>query len=293
MQIQNEIMKRSKLELLRKKTKDFFTNFQFKISFEKFGLEIKRSERRSVMQTLFREKLADIWKNLDENCQGIILLIDEAEIVEAVQGALMFLREVFSRLGEEKCSYMLVLSGKMAFPEQMTEKFSPLARFFHPLPLHNFSREESDLLLKKKLEHTDVNSTEPFLQKICEESEGHPYVLVAMAFVIFENLPERDNTITLEHYQAIKPKITTYLNTDYFGVMFRKSSPVGRLILITIAKLNGEATFSEITQSIKKSKGAISPIMPKLVEQGSIERLDRGRYKIFHSLYKEYLLTAE
>lgn len=293
MQIQNEIMRRSKLELLKRKTRDFFTDFHFKISYEQFGFELKRGGKRSVLQSLFREKLSEIWKNLEGNCKGVVILIDEAEIIESVTGALMFLREVFSRLGEEKSSYMLVLSGKLAFPDQMTEKFSPLARFFHPVPLYNFSKQEADLLLRTKLKQTKIKPTEDFLQRIYEESEGHPYVLVAIAFVIYDNLPEKNSAITLEHYQAIKPKITSYLNADYFGVMYRKLSPTARLILQQIAKLDGETTFSELSENLKKSKGAISPILPKLVEQGSLVKLERGRYKIFHTLYKEYLLTAE
>lgn len=292
-QIQNEIIKRSKLELLKKNAIDFFGKFQFKISYEQFGLEIKRKERRSILQSLFREKLFDIWKNLENSCPAVLLMIDEAEIIEAVPGTLMFLREVFSRLGEEKCAYMLVLSGKLAFPEQMTEKFSPLARFFHPIPLHNLSKQESILLMRTKLKSTSIKADDSLLGKLYEESEGHPYVLVAIAYVLYENLPEKNTIITIKHYDAIKPKITSYLNIDYFGVMYKKIRPTGKLILKQIAKLGGEATFSEIIKSVKKSKGAISPVILELIEQGSLVRLERGRYKIFHALYKEYILSAE
>ncbi len=293
MQIQNEVIKRSKLELLKKKAIEFFGKFQFKISYERFGLEIKRKEKHLILQSLFREKLFDIWKNLENSCPAVLLMVDEAEVIEAVPGVLMFLREVFSRLGEEKCGYMLVLSGKLEFPEQMTEKFSPLARFFHPIPLSNFSKQESAFLVKTKLNSTNIKADEPLLGKLYEESEGHPYVLVAMAYALYENLPEKDNAIALKHYDAIKPTIASYLNIDYFGVMYKKLRPTGKLILTQMAKIGGEATFSYIIKSVNKNKGSISPVILELVEQGSLVRLERGKYKIFHNLYKEYILTTE
>jgi hypothetical protein len=293
-QIQNEIIKRSKLELLKRDAAGLFDKFQFKISYEQFGLEIERKEKHSILQSLFREKLSDIWKNLRNSSSAIILMIDEAEMIEAIPGALMFLREVFSRLGEERCSYMLVLSGKLAFPEQMTEKFSPLARFFHPVPLYNFSKHEAAFLVDTKLKSTNIKiEDQSLLDRLYEESEGHPYVLVAMAYVLYENLPEKDGTIRLKHYDAIKPKITAYLNVDYFGIMYKKLRPTGKLILKQIAEAGGEMPFSHIIKSVKKSKGAISPVILELVEQGSLIRLERGRYKIFHNLYKEYILISE
>ncbi len=292
-QIQNEVVKRSKLELLKKSASEFFNKYDFKISYKDFGVELKKSAAQSALQTLFREKLFDIWKHLESNCNGVVIMIDEAEIIEVVPGALMFLREVFSRLGEQRSPFMLVVSGKLAFPDKMSEKFSPLARFFHPIALHNFSKEESSLLLKTKLKLTGVVLSQDVLAKIFEESEGHPYVLVAIAYVLYENLPEGDSTITLKHYEAIRPKITSYLNADYFGVMYKGLSPTGRIIMKNIAKLGGEATFSSLIQSIGKSKGTISPVIPELVERGSLIKLDRGKYRIFHSRYKEYLLVQE
>ncbi|MFH1246974.1 MAG: hypothetical protein V1644_01205, partial [Candidatus Micrarchaeota archaeon] len=285
--------KRSKLELLKKSAIAFFNKYDFKISYKDFGVELKKSAVQSALQALFREKLFDIWKHLENNCNGVVIMIDEAEIIEVVPGALMFLREVFSRLGEQRSPFMLVVSGKLAFPDKMSEKFSPLARFFHPLVLHNFSKEESSLLLNTKLKSTGVKVSQEVLAKIFEESEGHPYVLVAVAYVLYENLPEGDNIITLKHYGAIQPKITSYLNADYFGVMYRRLSPTGRLIMKNVAKLGGEATFSNLMRSIGKSKGTISPVIPELVEQGSLIKLDRGKYRIFHNRYKEYLLAQE
>ncbi len=290
-QIQNEIIKRSKLAMLKKSASEFFNKFDFKISYKEFGIEIKKGARHSALQAVFREKLFEIWQNMKGDTKSLVLMIDEAEFIETIPGSLMFLREVFSRLGEEKCSYMLVISGKLAFPDQMTEKFSPLARFFHPTALHNFSKQESFALVKTKLGQTSAKAEEKLLDKIHEESEGHPYVLVAIAYVLYENLPQGDNALTMKLYEAIKPKITTYLNSDYFGVMYKKLRPAGRAILRQLAKLGGEATFSQILKSLKKTSGAVSPVLPELLERGSLVKLERGKYKIFHSLYKEYLLT--
>ncbi|MFH1246805.1 MAG: AAA family ATPase [Candidatus Micrarchaeota archaeon] len=292
-QIQNEVTKRSKLALLKKNSIDFFKTFDFKISYKEFGIEVKSKASQSILQSLFREKLSEIWKNASNSCSGIVIMIDEAEVIEQIPGMLMFLREVFSRLGEEKSSYMLVLSGKLAFPQQMSEKFSPLARFFHPLELHNFTKQESILLIETKLKATKVKIDEKTTAKMHDESEGHPYVLTAIAYILYENLPEGDHELRLKHYAAIKPKISNYLNADYFGIMYRKLSPTTKLLLRYIARQGGRATFAEICKAVKKPKGTVSPLVIQLVEQGSLIKIERGTYKIFHNLYKGYLLTVE
>ncbi len=293
LQLQNEIVKRSKLELLKKGAIEFFKNYNFKITYKDVGVEIRGRVKQSALQYMFRDKLLEIWENIENSCNGIIIMVDEAEIIEDITGALMFLREVFSRLGEGGCGYMILLSGKLAFPEQMSEKFSPLVRFFHPIALYNFSKEEGMLLLKTKLEKTGIRADKMVLEKMYEESEGHPYVLVAIAYLLYENLPEKTKRITLEIYNAIKPKITSYLNSDFFGIMYRRASPLGKLILKETIKLDGETTFNKLVKTLRRQKGSISSALKELIEQGSLIKIERGKYRIFHSLYKDYIADVD
>ncbi len=289
-QLQGEIIKRSKLELVKKKTAKFFEDFEFTLTFKDFGVNIGRKRAQAALQTVFREKLSDIWGKISESVPAVVLLIDEAEIIEALPGALMFLREVFSRLGEEGCGYMLVLSGKLAFPEEMTERFSPLARFFHPVQLKNLSAQECTLLLKTELEGTKVVFDDAVIGRMARDSEGHPYVLVAIAYILYENLPPSDNRMTLKHYEAMELKIAGTLDAEFFGLMYKRARPVGKEILKVIARQGGKASFSEISKALRKSKGTVSPVMAELLEQGTIVKKERGKYELFHGLFKEYIL---
>jgi hypothetical protein len=289
-QLQGEIIKRSKLELIKGKSAKFFESFEFTLTFMDFGVKIGRKQTHAALQMVFREKLQTVWEKVSDSVPAIVLLIDEAEIIETIPGALMFLREVFSRLGEERCGYMLVLSGKLAFPEEMVERFSPLARFFHPVQLKNLSAHECALLLKTKLEGTGVVLDDAVIERITKDSEGHPYVLVAIAYILYENLSAHEKKITLKLYGAMALKIAGTLDAEFFGIMYRKARPVGKEILKEIARQGGEASFSAIFKSLKKSKGTISPVIAELMEQGTLVKKERGRYELFHGLFKDYLL---
>lgn len=289
-QLQGEIIKRSKLELIRGESAKFFESFEFTLTFEDFGVKIGKKQSQAALQTVFREKLHVIWSKVAKSVPAIVLLIDEAEIMEAIPGALMFLREVFSRLGEEGCGYMLVLSGKLAFPEEMTERFSPLARFFHPVELKTLSERECALLLRTELAETGISSDDAVIGRVTMDSEGHPYVLVAIAYILYENLQAHERRMTLKLYDAMALKIAGTLDSEFFGIMYRKARPVGKEILKQIARQGGESSFSAISKSLKKAKGTLSPVFAELVEQGSLMKKERGLYVLFHGLFKDYLL---
>lgn len=289
-QLQGEIIKRSKLELIKRKSAKFFEDFEFTLTFKEFGVRIGRKQTQAALQSVFREKLSAIWEHISENVPAVVLLVDEAEVIEAIPGALMFLREVFSRLGEERCGYMLVVSGKLAFPEKMTERFSPLARFFHPVQLKNLSAQECALLLETELGKTGVGLDDAVIRRITKDSEGHPYVLVAIAYILYENLLPGEDRITLKLYEAMELKIAGTLDTEFFGVMYKKARPAGKEILKEIARLGGEASFSAIFKSLKKTKGTVSPVIAELVERGALVKKERGKYELFHGLFKNYIL---
>ena len=289
-QLQGEIIKRSRLELIKSAPAKFFEGFEFTLTFKEFGVKVGRKQADAALQAVFREKLKQIWGKISDSVPAVVLLVDEAEIIEAIPGALMFLREVFSRLGEEKCGYMLVLSGKLAFPEEMTERFSPLARFFHPVQLKSLSAQECALLLKKELHGTGIAFDDEVAGMAARDSEGHPYVLVAIAYILYENLPEGEDIVTPRLYNAMQAKITATLGAEFFGVIYRKARPAGAAILREIARQGGEAQLSEIIKALKKPQGSVSPVVAELVEQGALVRKGRARYALFHGMFKGYLL---
>ena len=124
--LKREILSKKPIENGVDKLKEWMITFKPTIEWNDISLSI---EKQQIIQEMFRQRLIKLWKEMDKDYKACILLIDEAESLEKISGALTFLREVFQRVGTD-ANYMVILAGKLNFPERMSESFSPLNRFF-------------------------------------------------------------------------------------------------------------------------------------------------------------------
>ena len=305
-ELKGELIKRSKLGRLKADVGKFLENFSFSMTYERIGIEIRKEERNLTpwLQREFRETLLSLWSGIENKTPAIIIMVDEAEVLEKIPGALMFLREVFSRLGEKKCGYQLVLSGKLSFQDKMSERFSPLTRFFHPEELERLTLEETRHLLHQEFKKVDIDIEEDRVySEVFHLSEGHPYVVTSIGFVICDNLlplfglPEKYKSsanrikLDLKTLEIFSDKINAYLTSEFFGRLYNGASPLEKHILKKLAEIGGIATFIEIENATKKKRGSLSPALAALVENGAVEKQSRGRYALFHNLFKNYLLN--
>ena len=78
-------------------------------------VELSFEERKIAAQTILRKNFVKIWNEVNKEYPAIVILIDEAEALEKIEGAFQFLRETFQRLSAE-AKYCVVLCGKLNFP---------------------------------------------------------------------------------------------------------------------------------------------------------------------------------
>ena len=287
-----ELTRRSVMKRLSGKVGSFLDSFSFTLTYQEIGIKVEgKKAKDELAPVVFREKMAQIWENIKTEVPAVVIIIDEAEFLEGMAGGLMALRNAFSRLGEKECGYMVVLSGRMTFHKEMNELFSPLTRFFHPLELKPLSEKDVGKLFLLHLKKTSTRIDEECIENISQDSEGHPYVLLVMGHVLFNNLPQGERTITLEHYHKNTKAIMDYLAIELFNGMYEKLSNVERTIIYGLARLGGTARVSELVKKTKKGYGDVSPYLKSLLRKGSIIKIGRGEYKIFHSLYTRYVLA--
>ncbi|MCK4249243.1 MAG: ATP-binding protein, partial [Candidatus Omnitrophica bacterium] len=139
----------SKLFSLSDKIKRFFDEYQISIGLP--GASLKANKKASPSSLEARDELKRIWNNISQGVPAVIIMMDEAEQLESIEGSLQFLRNIFGRLSEEKCGYMLVLSGKLTLFKQIKKIHSPLARFFNPITLKELTKEETVEAIEKPL----------------------------------------------------------------------------------------------------------------------------------------------
>lgn len=283
MNLQREIMSKSPIE----KAVEWMKTLKPSIKWTEFDLTV---EQKQIMQEIFRERLQKMWAKCKDNYKAIVILIDEAEALEKIEGVLAFLREVFQRLSSE-ANYMVVLAGKLNFPERMSESFSPLNRFFPCQRLYPLKYEELSNYVRNRLKSVDTELEEMTLDYLFKKSEGHPYVLVAMCYLIFDSLNENEKQITLDIIKRSQEKVKAKLIEDFFAPMYHPLTPKAKDILKTIIKhaSNTKFSFKDAVNWTNLERNNLSPYIQELLRKGILNKPERGQYEIFHALFLEYV----
>ncbi|MBI5035851.1 ATP-binding protein [Candidatus Micrarchaeota archaeon] len=253
------------------------------------GASLSFEEKRLAAQTILRNNFLTFWKKVEGEYPAVVLLIDEAESLERIEGALSFLREVFQRLSHE-AKYMVVLCGKLNFPERMSESFSPLNRFFPASPLTAFTEEETFSYISKTLKSVNVVTDDEVKKKIFEKSEGHPYVLVKVCNIIFNELEDTENKITAKHLEKARVRIIIDLGKDFFNPMLHPVSPKAKNIAFQLLKIGKRKfIFAEAVKSTNMKRQDVAPYIQELVRKGCLNKPERATYEFFHQLFIDFL----
>ncbi len=285
--IKSELLSRKKIE----RVGEWIKAFKPTLGWNDFTLTL---EKKQVAQELFRQKLTKLWEEVKPEFKAIVLLIDEAESLEKIPGALTFLREVFQRISSE-ANYVVVLAGKLNFPERMSESFSPLNRFFPTQRLKPLSQQEMQGYLERKLKPENVEITAEAIEYVVQKSEGHPYVFVVMCYLMFDSLNDEESVIDSNLVERTKLKIKSHLAKDFFSPMFHPLSKKAKEILLAICKNSKKNEFTP-QEAIKWSKEAgsyLSPYFLELLRKGILNKPERATYHIFHTLFLEYVLEIK
>src|SRR3989344_1999908 len=285
--IKTEILSKKPIEGEIKKMSDWAYSFRPQIEWNdvKFSLE-----KKQLVQEYFRKRLIKLWEEIKKDFKGCVILIDEAESLEKIEGIFQFLREVFQRMSMD-ANYMVVLAGKLNFPERMSESFSPLNRFFPVHKLEAFSYNDMKDYITKKLKGSKINIEERAIKLITEKSEGHPYVLVSMCFIMFETLQENEDVITEDIIKRALPKIYLELEKDFFSPMFHPLTPKAKEVLFKICNNINSLNFSfrEAIKWTKLNGNYVSPYIQELLRKGIINKPEKGKYQIINKLFIEYV----
>jgi hypothetical protein len=289
--LRREIIFNKKFGLEVEGVKEFLASLRPFISYEGVDLGV---EKRSARQEMLRDSLLTMWRKIRTKYPACVLMIDEAESLEKVEGGLIFLREVFQRIGNE-ANYMIVLAGKLSFPEKMSESFSPLNRFFPACQLQPLEFEDSKDFVRRQMASVKMSIDDEALHELHVHSEGHPYVLVAMCYTAFDSIPECNDYIDLKLLFDSRDKVLSRLGQDFFAPMYHPLSPKGKDVLRKIV-LGCESKMFEFSEA-KKWTGmgsqSLSPYLVDLVKKGMIDKKERGTYEFFHTLFIEYIKRME
>ena len=248
------------------------------------GVEIAQNQQ--AYNPTLQAALKNAWQALENKKKAIVFLIDEAAVLEKNKAELMlYLRAVLEHLKLEKIPVMMMPAGKFSVSKSpIGAGFSPLVRTFPSATLYNFSEDESTSFINKKLNSVGMTISSGVCKRAYEASEGHPYVLNAYLNAAYAKLQTGEREIEKRHLEAVDVDFATVTLSQFFLRFYHGSGKEGRKILSKMAESKGgEILLSELTKLLGKGSYRLSPLLAKLVQDGAIYRIDRGKFTDPHT----------
>ena len=239
--------------------------------------------RRSALK--FGDSLRELWFNILEP-RGIdiaLLMLDDIHyLLKGYGEEFSELGSVFRELVMDGCNYMLFITGPSNLFSALKE-FHEFTKLFDRYILNPFNLSETREAILLPIERSGLRLKveEDVIEKIYQLTLGHPYFI---HFIMRDILTLMDKgKLTMKFFNKNWPKIFNHLERERFSDELSSVSPMERKILIQMAGLPDKVSPSKIGASGKWT------LLRRLEERNLIIRPERGKYKLYHPLFRKYL----
>lgn len=272
---------------------NFLENYS--VTLPLIGGGVEKTQQRSL-ETSFRDRLLTIWSKVSGKAPAIVIMIDEAEKLAQIEGALEYLRNTFSRLGEQQALYCIVICGKTGLFQIVAELFSPLERFFQPITLTALSGAEVFEILEKATALGGIGFDDEVKQEIAVESEGQPYVVQVFGYCAHDEAARAQTRgITMDLLKKARPQIYSMLENQLFRRRIVEGIGRSKHKLSIMRKLahsrKDTHSYTEIMKltAVRKTEG-LGSYLTDLVNAGCLRKdPSNNSYSFFIKLFKRYV----
>jgi hypothetical protein len=280
----SELKTSLKKQVKQARIKAFLDEWEIKPSID---LKVVRVEKKSDIPSFnLKESLVDLWETLEKAGVEVALIeLDDVHFAVKSRGESLLhsLRSMFQDLPRYGCSYMLAIASSSFVVREMYSVAEPFTRFFDQMYLDNFDLKGTEQAILKPIEALElpISVEGEVIAKIHEVTDGHPYFI---SFFMHELAARKKaGKINLKFFDEERRKIIQKLSTTKFKEDVNKASERERKVLVKIAK---EDTDVVSPQSVKVKD---AKVFSRLVEKDLLTKEERGMYRLYHLLFKEYL----
>jgi hypothetical protein len=252
-----------------------------RINFAGFSLDRETKNFLSSGSALLRHSLAEAWKRFLEpaHFRGAIFLLDDLHNLQNTADIALALRDQFQSFGIEGFNYSVCFSARSDYFSGIRSFAEPAVRFYNKLYLAPFTPDETLKYVEAFFSATYQKLSE-LRNWLFEKTLGHPFFL---AF-ISRQLLARTQGSRLDDSTQYWPEIFHELEREKFSSDLAHLSEKENDLLLAVAACH-DLEFSPV-QFVDRSH---YEYFSRLTERGLLIRTRRGRYKLYHPLFRAFL----
>ena len=238
--------------------------------------------------------LQDVWCEVKETKDGIILIIDEIDTVAEETDIASFLKimtERLSQLGLNRVALYPV--GITNAVERLQKEHGSIGRVFETIELMPMRPQESREVIEKSLRSgvasRQVEMTDTAISQVVKESGGFPFIIHQFCFHAYR-IDEDDCIDTGDLRKAVRYVVTNVRRHELERTLQAAGSGTNRDILLAMAKHDEvQVPLKDIAATIGKKSVAMSSNMKSLQDRGAIARIECALYRIADPLLRHYI----
>jgi len=261
---------------------------KWKITFSLPLVSIERAKEEKRPSLV--DSLEDLWKThlASSKVDICLLFLDDVHyFLQADQSDAYFtIRNTFQELARRECNFSLVMTGPKMLFRGIVDLAEPFTRFFHPFYLEPFTFEGTKEAINKRIvaNKLELRFSEEVIYAIHEKSKGHPYFIMFITYELI-NLLGPKKKVSQKEFDECWPRIVSILEKNVFVNRLGEVSEKEREVLLKVSLI--EEPF--VSPSMIKGIKGVTQFFSRLERKGILLKKDRGRYELFHPLFKEYL----
>jgi hypothetical protein len=237
--------------------------------------------------SLLRHTLKEAWDHFLQAARlnGAIFFLDDLQNITSISKAdlALTIRDQFQSFGIDGMNYSVCFSAKSDYFSDTKGLAEPAARFYTKLYLVPFTRAETSEYTCSVFTAPPDNS-ELLADWLHEKTFGHPYFL---AFVC-RQLSVGASSLQPHRLERIWPSIFEQLGREKFRSDVSQLSGKELELIHQFANLGeGELAAHHFTSKFQTEYFA------RLAEKGLLVRTGRGRYRLYHPLFRAFLQQAK
>jgi len=254
------------------------------------GVSLKRESPRLFLSSgssLLRHMLTEAWDHFlrPAGLNGAIFFLDDLQNITSIskEDLALMLRDQFQSFGIEGMNYSVCFSAKPDYFDRTKALADPAVRFYTKFYLEPFTLEEM-LEYARPLFGPPLDISEKVAAWLHKKTIGHPYFLAC----ICKYLMATTKQIEAHKLEATWPTILDQLGREKFRSDVSKLSAKEFELIHQFAGLGeGEVSADHFGGKFQREYFA------RLVGKGLLIRTGRGRYKLYHPLFREFLQQTQ
>ena len=280
-----------------KKIIRFFDSVGISILNTGFQFTRDTSEKKISPQAFLHDALLNLWEDLKDKTEVLVILLDDFDNFMATSEILMTLKQTLSM---DLIRNTKILLGISSTPEcwrslTLIQKHHPLSRYFlSRIELSLLTEDELRETICKSLTTTGVVFDTDVIERVFEYTQGHPFEMQVICYHLFHNqLSRRVKTDIWE--KALKATLKD-MGIVIFEDWYNRASTEEVKVLHAIAKSEISISTKKIQRLAENGEINVSPYniakyLQRLVEKKLISKCGRGLYTISDKIFRNYICT--